>query len=223
MSLARSFPVALLALLALAPRVHAQTIETTTTTQVDAVVEARVTTTTTTVTRAEPAVVAAPIAASPGTGAPSALVGFLLPRLEILTLDATYDMAALGGSVLVGADVGDGWSGGLLLAYFGELGFDGPVSELDIGLEATRDLFPDETLGFLLTARVAAAVPLGALDRGQSPVHFVAQLGLGARVALDSRIAILFDLRAHLRARPDDSVAAQGGLVTTMGLRIDLD
>lgn len=212
------------------PCAHAQAVvSTTTTTQVDAVVEAHVETTTVTTTAAEaPAVVVAQaevaVAAQPAPSG-SSLTGFLLPRFEILALDPTYEMAAWGGSVLLGLDVGEGWSGGALAGYAGGMDFDRGGSEVDLALEVMRDFHAAQRAGFVMSARAGVAFPLASASGNTDPVQVIGQLGLGARISLDPRIAVFVEVRAQARIRPTaerDSVLS-AGLVSMMALRVGLD
>lgn len=152
--------------------------------------------------------------------APSEPVAALLHgRLEMVIVGADYDFAALGGSVLLGADAGAGWSGGLVLGYLGELG-EG-ASEIDASLEADRDFHPAEMLGFVLSGRVGAAFMLD--QSAEAGARLVAQLGVGARVTLDPRIDFTLDVRGLLRVAPAAVDPVALGIAVTTGIALRLD
>ncbi len=205
---------------------RAQVVATTTTTSADVYVEAHVTTTTTTtIASEEVVVVAAPSAPDVAPSADDGLAVALTLRGELLLFAPEYDMAAWGMSALLSLAAADGWSGGLVLGYLGEIGFDGP-SEVDVGLEAARDFSPESTLGFVLVARAGSAFVLGELQPFDSGVRLFGQLGIGARISFDPRVAIAFDLRGVVRVRPPSVVTAAdvtGGLGVTLGAVIRLD
>lgn len=196
-----------------------------TSTTAEVTVTGRVTTTTTETVQVPVAVVIQP-EPSPG---PS-LSFRLLPRGE-LVLSSDLDGPAAGMSVLLGADAGDGWGGGLVVGYFGEIGFSRAPSEVHLALEAWRDFSPHDVIGFLLVARAGAAILVGDVPLGQAGGRPLAQLGIGTRVSFDPRIAMTLDLRGELRMRPagfqgdgaPTPLALNGGLVITMGLAIALD
>jgi hypothetical protein len=134
-------------------------------------------------------------------------------------------MPLAGASALFGLSVADGWGGGLVAGYFGDLGTNAP-SELHLALEAWRDFGPDDTVGFVLLGRLGTALVLE--NSGPSP-RVLGQLGIGTRVSFDPRVSILLDARGELRMKPagvdGPSVGPDlsGGFVMTMGLAIRLD
>lgn len=227
---------AFLAVGLLAPSARAQTVvERSTTTTAEVTVTGRVTTTSTETVVSEPAplivvaeepvVVVAPapsVAESSGPG----LTPDLTLRAE-LTMSGAFSMPLGGMSARFGLQGTDGWGGGLVAGYFGELGTNAP-SELHLALEAWRDFGPGDLVAFQLLGRAGTALVLEAT--GPSP-RVLAQLGIGARVSVDSRIAILLDARGELRVRPADvgvdgrpsGPELAGGFVMTLGLAIRLD
>lgn len=153
----------------------------------------------------------------------------LVPQLALrgeLTMSGAHDMPLAGMTARFALDGGDGWGGGLALGYAGEIGTSAP-SEILLALEAWRDFSPSDPLGFQLLGRAGTAL---VLEEGGPSARVLAQLGIGARVSIDPRLAILLDARAELRLRPagagPDGLAGpdlSAGLVTTMGLAIRLD
>jgi hypothetical protein len=200
-------------------------IERSSTTTAEVTVTGRVTTTSTETVLAEPApvvLVTEPAATSTDPG----LVPDLTLRGE-LTMSGAFGMPLGGMTARFGLQARDGWGGGLVAGYFGVLGTRAP-SELHLGLEAWRDFGPSDSVAFQLLGRAATALVLEST--GLSP-RVLAQLGVGARVSVDPRIAILLDARGELRVRPADvSVEGRasgaelaGGFVMTLGLAIRLD
>jgi hypothetical protein len=224
----------------LAPSARAQTVvERSTTTTAEVTVTGRVTTTSTETVISEPAplivvaeepvVVVAPAPSTPPSvveSAGPALTPDLTLRAE-LTMSGAFSMPLGGMSARFGLHGNDGWGGGLVAGYFGELGTNAP-SELHLALEAWRDFGPSDLVAFQLLGRAGTALVLEAT--GPSP-RVLAQLGIGARVSVDSRIAILLDARGELRVRPADvgvdgrpsGPELAGGFVMTLGLAIRLD
>lgn len=203
-------------------------VETTTTTTAEVTVTGRVTTTTTETVQA-PAVV--PVVVVEATPASTTELSFrLLPRGELVLTNDRDDPLA-GMTALFGADGGDGWGGGLLLGYFGDLGFSSTPSELHVALEAWRDFSPHDPVGFQLLARAGSAILVGELAPGEPVARPLAQLGVGARVSVAREIAITLDARGELRLRPaghqpdgtPSPLSVSGGMVLTMGLAIALD
>jgi hypothetical protein len=213
-------------------RAQDATFQTTTTTTAEVTVTGRVTSTTTeTVQIAQPAVVAPqPVVLAPQPAAASPLSFRLLPRGELVLTNDRSDPLA-GMTALLGADGGDGWGGGLVLGYFGELGLSSHASELHVALEAWRDFSPHDTVGFQLLARAGTAIVVSELAPGASIARPLVQLGIGARMSVSDEIAITLDARGELRLRPaghaPDGAATplsvSGGMVVTMGLAIALD
>lgn len=150
----------------------------------------------------------------------------LRTRGELLLVDGDYDFAAWGGSALIGARFEAGIAGGLVVGYLAEIG-DGPA-EVDLALELEKDFSPLETLGFVLLGRLGTAFMLGDGDPQHEGVRLVGQLGIGARVDLDPRIALTLDLRGVLRFRPGGDTGTRrddvmGGAAITLGLALRLD
>jgi hypothetical protein len=212
--------------------VLAQTVvERSTTTTSEVTVTGRVTTTSTETVVTEPAPVVV-VVSEPAIAAPEATVSDpgLVPELTLrgeLTMSGAFGMPLAGMSARFGFEARDGWGGGVVAGYFGELGTNTP-SEVQLGLEAWRDFGPGDSVAFQLLGRAGTALVLE--PTGPSP-RVLAQLGIGARVSVDPRIAILLDARGELRVRPADvSVDGRasgpelaGGFVMTLGLAIRLD
>lgn len=161
----------------------------------------------------------APAAAAPA-GSEEHLAALLHGRLEMMVPGGDYDFAALGGSVLLGADAGGGWSGGVVLGYLTEP-FEDP-SEVNVSLEANKDFHPGEQLGFVVAGRLGAAFMLD--QRAEAGARIVGQLGAGARIALDPRIALTLDLRGVLRVAPSGGAdPLTAGMLITTGVALRLD
>jgi len=205
-----------LALLSFIAALAAASVEAQTTvvasTSTEVSVEARVTTTeTVTVTSGAPAEA---VEAEPPVRV------LLHPRVEFHIGDELdYDFAAWGASVLIGADVGKGWGGGLAIGHLSDIG--GGASEVSLGLEVARDFAPDGDLGFRLTGRIGPAFMLG--DGVQdSGVRLVAQLAIGMRLGFDPRVAFTLDLGGAARYSPDHA-ALSAAMVITTGMVFFLD
>lgn len=161
----------------------------------------------------------APVAAAPA-GSEEHLAALLHGRLEMMVPGGDYDFAALGGSVLLGADAGGGWSGGVVLGYLTEP-FEDP-SEVSVSLEANKDFHPGEQLGFVVAGRLGAAFMLD--QRAEAGARIVGQLGAGVRIALDPRIALTLDLRGVLRVAPSGGAdPLTAGMLITTGVALRLD
>lgn len=216
----RSLALALL-LQGLAVPASAQVIvETSTSTTAEVTVTGRVTTTTTERVVVPDAVVVEPVVVDEVSEGPG-LAPLLAVRGE-LSLSGAHDMPLAGMTAMLALDGGDGWGGGFVGGYFGEIGTNAP-SEVHLALEGWRDFGVGEMLGFVLLTRVGTALALES--EGPSP-RLLTQLGIGARVSIDPRIAVLLDARGELLLRPADltrGAEVSGGLVITTGLSIRLD
>ncbi|MBN8616108.1 MAG: hypothetical protein J0L92_36290 [Deltaproteobacteria bacterium] len=218
----------LLALFSLVAPASAQTIvESTTSTTAEVTVTGSVTTThTERVIVAEPTVVVVdqPAQQSATVSEPSTpLVPLLVLRAELTMSGAYEDIVAVSGTALLGLDAGGGWGGGLVVGYTSPLAIADTPSELQLALEVWRDFGPEDDFGFRLVGRTGTALVLD--DDGPSPI-VLGQLGIGTRVSLDGRIAMLLDARGELRVRPPElwqRAEVSGGFVLSMGLAIDLD
>lgn len=226
--------LALSALHAAPALAQATVISTTTTaTEVEATITATTTTTTTTVATDAPVVVVeAAFVEAPTAGAPVAPAAvaarrgprpFLHPRAELALVGGDYDVGAWGGSATVGLDFGSGWSGGIVAGYLAGIMSRG--SEVDLMVEVVRDFHPDEDLALLLSARLGTAFMLEERHHQDLPFRILAQLGIGARMRFDPRVAITLDVRAIVRVRPPDLTPAEVsvGMATTMGVLLHLD
>lgn len=215
----RSLALALL-LQGLAVPASAQVIvETSTSTTAEVTVTGRVTTTTTERVVVPDVVVVEPVVVDESEG--PGLAPLLAVRGE-LSLSGAHDMPLAGVTAMLALDGGDGWGGGFVGGYFGEIGTNAP-SEVHLALEGWRDFGVGEMLGFVLLTRVGTALALES--EGPSP-RLLTQLGIGARVSIDPRIAVLLDARGELLLRPADltrGAEVSGGLVITTGLSIRLD
>lgn len=204
---------------------RAQTVETTTTaTSAEVIVTARVTTTHTSDGSAPVAV--RELLDAELESEPAGLVPTLTLRAE-MALSGARVMPLAGTSALFGFRARDGWGGGFVAAYFAELGGD-ESHELHLALEAWRDFEPTRDLALLLVGRVGTALLLS--ERGPRQ-DVIAQFGIGTRVSVDPRLAILLDLRGELRVRPavlaeteaSLELSTYGGALVTMGLAMDID
>lgn len=215
----RSLALALL-LQGLAVPASAQVIvETSTSTTAEVTVTGRVTTTTTERVVVPDVVVVEPVVVDESEG--PGLAPLLAVRGE-LSLSGAHEMPLAGMTAMLALDGGDGWGGGFVGGYFGEIGTNAP-SEVHLALEGWRDFGVGEMLGFVLLTRVGTALALES--EGPSP-RLLTQLGIGARVSIDPRIAVLLDARGELLLRPADltrGAEVSGGLVITTGLSIRLD
>lgn len=217
-----------------AARVEAQTTVVSSTSS-EIAVEARITTTETVTVTSGPAAVGGSSESGP------ALRVLLHPRAEFHLGDETdYDFAAWGASVLIGADVGAGWSGGLTVGYLSDIGSG--ASELNLGLEVARDFAPESALGFRVLGRIGPAFMLGGADQDasrddyysavrraryedaprDSGIRLVAQLAIGMRLSFDPNVAFTLDLGGATRYSPDHSTLSSGMVITT-GVALLLD
>lgn len=221
--------MAILSVSILGSRAGAQTVIERSTSTTEVTVTGRVTTSTETVVRSSPPVVVDPATVVEPAPARSMGVG-LGPTLTLraeLTLSGAFSMPLAGMCARFGLEGADGWGGGLVAGYFGEIGTSTP-SELQLGLEAWRDFGPGGSVAFQLLGRAGTALVLEPV--GPSP-RVLAQLGIGARVSMDPGIAVLFDARGELRARPApvsseghaSGPELAGGFTLTLGLAIRLD
>lgn len=206
---------------------RAQTVVTTTTeTSAEVTVTAHVTTTITQTSAGSAPVAVRELTAAELESEPAGLVPTLTLRAEMAVSGARV-MPIAGTSALFGFRARDGWGGGVVAAYFAELG-GGESQELHLALEAWRDFEPTRDVALLLVGRVGTALLLS--DVGSRP-DVIAQLGIGTRVSVDPRVAIFLDLRGELRVRASVLAATEGslepstyaGALLTMGLAIDLD
>lgn len=218
--------VALIAILALAP--CPALAQTTTVDLQVTTVELHVTTTTPAVVPVfveGPVVVEPPVVVeTPQPGDPVTPV--VRARGELLLVGGDYDLVAMGGSAELGARLARGLTLGIVVGYLSELG-NGP-SEIDLALEVEKDLSPEDTLGFLLLARLGTAFMLEDGAFADDSIRLMGQLGIGARVTVGDGIAVLLDLRGLLRYRPEQASFGapreqlSGGAAITMGLSIAL-
>lgn len=199
-------------------------VQSTTSTTAEVTVTGRVTTTTTDtlLVPEQPYIVLTP--EPPIAAHPARLYPVLVMRGE-LTLSGARSMPLAGFSALMGIDGSEGWGGGLVAGYFGELGTNAP-SEVHLALEGWRDFGPNDTVAFRLVARAGTAL---TLESSPAP-QVLGQLGVGARVSVDPRIAILVDARGELSMRPSSVRGGEpvgpevsAGLVITTALAIALD
>jgi hypothetical protein len=154
------------------------------------------------------------------------LVPVLRTRAELVMIGGDYDGLAAGGSALIGARLGSGFSGGLVVGYLSEI-WSGPA-EVDLALEVEKDFSPLDAMGLVLLARFGTGFMLADGDARHDGMRMIGQLGIGGRFDLDPRVAALtLDLRGVIRYRPDGDGATRedvsAGLAVTLGLVLRLD
>ena len=178
----------------------------------------------------QPVVVEQPIVAEPASpaGSPSPITPVLTARGQLLVSDE-HAVAALGGAVGIGASLHREWSGAVVAGYLGDPGHGG--SELDLGIEITKDFDPGSVLGFYVLFGIGAAFLLDDPEAPGDPSggpRMMAQLGVGARMSVDEDVALTVDGRGVLRyALPDvhdldGEGTVTGGAMLTLGLAIRL-